>query len=79
MKVFKSFNTNGRPCFICNTKAKKETVLVIKEWTIKNHIGEAMQVHLECLPELSFNPDLEMFYIRMEDVYNQKGEVIHND
>ena len=56
MKIFKEYNTHGKPCPICKTKKKKATVLVISKVPKKGEFtAEAFQVHLDCIPDLKYN------------------------
>ena len=48
MRTFESFNPKGEPCPVCDTKKDAETVLAIKQGTLRGRTCEAVQIHREC-------------------------------
>jgi len=67
MKIFKQFNKNGKPCPICGTKKSGQVTLIPIDGTEKDHISEAMQVHVDCI-ELRYSPLMSRIYMDAKDM-----------
>ena len=57
MKIFKHFNQDSKPCFICKTTDDKETTLVAISGTEEDGIAIAAQAHVDCLPNFTYDLD----------------------
>lgn len=62
MKVFDHFNDQAKTCPMCGTKDDKKTILVGLEGTREGKLVEAIQVHLDCLPQLGYSYNHKVFF-----------------
>ncbi len=64
MSTFEHFNSAGDSvCPVCGTKDDKEIVLIPIDGTEDGNNMQAIQVHTDCLSNLSYAKEMKVIYV----------------